>query len=66
MAIVIRKKRFKKQDKPSPEPLSYILNLNTFFIKVLIRLLYNCEVNRPLIARFLLDLPDYYISTTLI
>lgn len=41
-----------------------MLTLNKFLLKVFNRLSHDCKVNRPLIARFLLDLPDYYTPNT--
>lgn len=66
MIIVIVRKAFKNWDKPDLGPLVYYSNLYKFLLKVFNRLLYNYEVSRLLVVRFLLDLLDYYTFNTFI
>lgn len=66
MAVVIVKKTFKYLDKLGARLPFYISNLDTFLLKVLNKLSYNCKVNKSLVVRFLLNLLDYHISYTLV
>lgn len=66
MAIAIRKKTFEDRNKPGPKPLFYMPTLNKFLFKVFNRLSHNCKISRPIVMRFLLVLPDHYISNALI
>ena len=60
MAIAIVKKLFEEQDKPGLESLSYTPTLDKCLLKSFNRLSHNCEVSRPSVARFLLDLSNHY------
>lgn len=65
-AAIIIKKVFEDQDKPRPEKPFYTSTLNKFLVKAFNKLLLDFEVSRLLVARFLLDLLDYYIFDALV
>ena len=60
MAAAIVRKAFEDRDKPGPGLPSYLPTLDKFLLKVFNKLLHNREVSGPLVAGFLLDLPDHY------
>ena len=60
MAAAIVRKAFEDQDKPGPGPPSYTPNLDRFSLKAFNRLSHDHQVSGPLVAGFLLDLPDHY------
>ena len=64
MAIAIIRKAFEDQDKANPGPLSYTPNLDKFSLKAFNRLSHNRKISRPMVAGFLLDLPDHYTPNT--
>lgn len=66
MAAAIVKKVFKDQNKLGSKPLSYMPTLVKFLLKAFNSLLHNCEVNKLLVAAFLLDLPNHYTSNALV
>ena len=66
MAVAIVKKGFEDQNKPGLEPSSYTSTLEKFLLKILNRLSHNCEGSGPLIAGFLLHLPDHYTPNALV
>ena len=53
MTVAIVRKIFEDGNKSSPGLSSYTRNLVEFLLKAFNKLSYNCEVNGPLIARFL-------------
>lgn len=66
MVATIVKKAFDNQDKLGMRPPFYTSTPDKFLLKAFNRLLYNREVSKPLVAEFLLDLPDHYIPNTFI
>lgn len=60
MAAAIVRKAFKYQEKSGLRLLFYIPTLDKFSLKVFNKLSHNREVSGPLVAGFLLDLPDHF------
>lgn len=66
IATVIIKKIFKNQKKNSFRLSFYSLNIDKFLLKIFNRLSYNYKISKVVIARFLLNIPDYYTLNVLI
>ena len=66
MITAIIKKTFENQNKPGLRLLFYTPILDTFSLKAFNKLLHDYEVSKPLIARFLWDLPNHYTPNALV
>lgn len=61
MAAAMVRKALKDHVKnPTPTFANYIPTLDKFALKAFNWLSHNCEVSGPLVASYLLDLPDHY------
>lgn len=64
MSVAIVKKAFEDRNKSDSRLPFYTPNLDKILLKAFNRLSYNCEVSRPLVARFLLNLLHHYTPNT--
>lgn len=61
MAADMMRKAFDNHDKISiNSPANYTSSLYSFVLKVFDQLFYDWEINRPLVASYLLDLLNHY------